>query len=681
MKKTQKILSAALSAALVLSAMAVPAFADGEAGGGSAGAAAGGSNPTESSAEVTSGGTTEGGTETPAEETKAAQIGTEKYDTVAKAIEAVVVAVDKTAEIKLLKDVTESINIPKETTVTLDLNGLTLTNETNKHTITNYGTLIIKDTADSKDGTVDNVSHACAAVCNYEGGNVTLNGGTYTRSKEKGADATNPGGNSYYTIKNWGIMTINDGVTVSNSGHYSSMLGNGYQDGTKFDNHKEITEANVLLTINGGKFTGGINTIKNDDWAKLTINGGTFENYTQQSVMNWNEAEISGGTFTGKEGTETVVWNGFGDDTMDKGKLTISGGTFSGDVVATDLYSPTDKDGKLLGNPSVKISGGTFTGDIIVQTLSATTAIDKDYLEVSGGAFGKDSEITLKPYNKKVEAIEKDGKTTYKTTYEKNGDAVTGNIGDYCASGYTYVTDGEGNTIVAAQRRKPSGGSTGGGGSSTVTSSYSVTFNTNGGSTIAKETVEANSVLEKPTAPTKEGYDFAGWYTDKELTTAYDFTAKITKNLTLYAAWAEKGDEANQIILTIGEKTAKAFGETKTNDVAPKIVNDRTMLPARFVAESLGAKVDWDEEKQLVTIVGINEKNEEVTILITIDSDIALVNGEEVKLDSPAFIENDRTYTPLRFISENLGAKVDWNEEQQKVTITKLQVAETAEEK
>ena len=151
----------------------------------------------------------------------------------------------------------------------------------------------------------------------------------------------------------------------------------------------------------------------------------------------------------------------------------------------------------------------------------------------------------------------------------------------------------------------------------------------------------------------------------------YDFTAKITKNLTLYAAWAEKGNEANQIILTIGEKTAKAFGETKTNDVAPKIVNDRTMLPARFVAESLGAKVDWDEDKQLVTIVGINEKNEEVTILITIDSDIALVNGEEVKLDSPAFIENDRTYTPLRFISENLGAKVDWNEEQQKVTITK----------
>ena len=380
MKKTQKILSAALSAALVLSAMAVPAFADGEAGGGSAGAAAGGSNPTESSTEVTPGGTTEGTGESTT--TNVANVDGVECATVEDVNNAIKNSESKTVEIKLLNDANGSINIPKETTVTLDLNGKNITNEEKKHTISNYGTLIIKGS-----GTVDNVSHACAAVCNYEGGNVTLNGGTYTRSAEAGKDENNAGGNSYYTIKNWGIMTINDGVTVSNSGHYSSMLGNGYQNGTKFDNHKEITEANVLLTINGGTFTGGINTIKNDDWAKLTINGGTFENYTQQSVMNWNEAEISGGTFTGKEGTETVVWNGFGDDTMDKGKLTISGGTFSGDVVATDLYSPTDKDGKLLGNPSVKISGGTFTGDIIVQTLSATTAIDKDYLEVSGGAF------------------------------------------------------------------------------------------------------------------------------------------------------------------------------------------------------------------------------------------------------------------------------------------------------
>ena len=96
------------------------------------------------------------------------------------------------------------------------------------------------------------------------------------------------------------------------------------------------------------------------------------------------------------------------------------------------------------------------------------------------------------------------------------------------------------------------------------------------------------------------------------------------------------------------------------------------MLPARFIAENLGAKVEWNGEKELVTITGKNLKTgEDVTIVITINSDIAKVNGKEVKLDSPVFVENDRTYTPIRFISENLGASVEWIEKEQKVVITK----------
>ena len=138
----------------------------------------------------------------------------------------------------------------------------------------------------------------------------------------------------------------------------------------------------------------------------------------------------------------------------------------------------------------------------------------------------------------------------------------------------------------------------------------------------------------------------------------------------------ENGEQKNnedsfKLILTIGEKSAKAFGKDVENDVAPIIRNDRTMLPARFVAENLGAKVLWDEDKQLVTVSGKNEKDEDVTILITIGADTAIVNGEEIKLDSPAFIENDRTYTPVRFIAEQLGTSVEWNEEAKTVTITK----------
>lgn len=631
MKKTQKILSAALSAALVLSAMAVPAFAD-EVGGGSAGAATGTvtGEITGGTTEGTGEGTTTGGTETPAEETKAAQIGDTKYDTVADAIAAVDGIDGKTAEIKLLNDATESINIPVGYVITLDLNGKNIT-VTAGDAIVNKGTLTVKG-----DGEVSTTASVNAAVANFPDASAILNGGTYISA-------------NWYVIKNLGAMVIDGKVSVKKpdgNENTASLVDNGWVNGTDKVAGEDVAAqaGKASLTIKSGDFLGksgskSCSVIKNDDYGTLNIMGGTFDSTNNTgagnaaTILNWNVAAISGGTFKG----QYPISNGAYNNEADKGQITITGGEFVG--VSSIFGKGQGGDGK----GTITVSGGTFDA----PEFGDTTVIESAggyTVSISGGAF-------------------------------KNGAFNP----DYCASGYTYVTDSEGNTIVAAQRRNPSGGNKGGGGSSTVTSSYSVTFNTNGGSTIAKETVEANSVLEKPTAPTKEGYDFAGWYTDKELTTVYDFTAKITKNLILYAAWAEKGDEANQIILTIGEKTAKAFGETKTNDVAPKIVNDRTMLPARFVAESLGAKVDWDEEKQLVTIVGVNEKNEEVTILITIDSDIALVNGKEVKLDSPAFIENDRTYTPLRFISENLGAKVDWNDEQQKVTITKLQATETAE--
>lgn len=118
--------------------------------------------------------------------------------------------------------------------------------------------------------------------------------------------------------------------------------------------------------------------------------------------------------------------------------------------------------------------------------------------------------------------------------------------------------------------------------------------------------------------------------------------------------------------LTIGSNIASVFGETKENDVQPLLKNGRTMLPARFVAENLGATVSWDDATQTVTVT-----NDEVVIKITIGSAIATVNDEEVTLDSPAFLENDRTYTPVRFIAESLGSNVSWDEETQTVIMTK----------
>ena len=123
----------------------------------------------------------------------------------------------------------------------------------------------------------------------------------------------------------------------------------------------------------------------------------------------------------------------------------------------------------------------------------------------------------------------------------------------------------------------------------------------------------------------------------------------------------------NEIILTVDKKEMSIFGKIIENDVAPIIRNDRTMLPARVVAEALGAKVLWNEtDGGIVTVTKDN-----TVVVIYIGRDYAECNGKREALDSPAFIENSRTYTPLRFIAEKLGAKVFWEESTQKVTIVK----------
>ena len=273
---------------------------------------------------------------------------------------------------------------------------------------------------------------------------------------------------------------------------------------------------------------------------------------------------------------------------------------------------------------------------------------------------------------------------TPKANYTVKGIAENG----YTVSGAQTVTNEADSATITAVYAATGSKSSGGSGR---TKRYTVSFNTNGGNKITSQTVAKDNSAKEPTAPIKENFEFAGWYTDKELTTKYDFTEKVTKSFKLYAKWTEQKQEnggsedvvnnnsgnenkesSNTIVLTIDEHDALVYGTTKTNDVAPKVVNDRTMLPARFIAENLGATVEWDGEKQLVTITGKNEKQEDVTILITIGSDYAKVNGEDVKLDSPAFVENDRTYTPIRFISENLGATVEWNETEQTVTIQRV---------
>lgn len=144
------------------------------------------------------------------------------------------------------------------------------------------------------------------------------------------------------------------------------------------------------------------------------------------------------------------------------------------------------------------------------------------------------------------------------------------------------------------------------------------------------------------------------------------FTFKMpASKVEIEAIFAPEKEEERTIVLTLGSTAANVFGTPVINDVAPIARNNRTMLPIRFIAEALGARVDWDAANQKVTIV-----RDTLVIEIFLGSDVAYVNGQPVQLDSPAFAENNRTYLPLRFVAENLGAVVDWDASTQTVTIT-----------
>jgi len=76
---------------------------------------------------------------------------------------------------------------------------------------------------------------------------------------------------------------------------------------------------------------------------------------------------------------------------------------------------------------------------------------------------------------------------------------------------------------------------------------YKVVFDSNGGSEVLAQSVPKGTSATAPTAPFKEGYIFSGWYADSGFVTVYDFTAKVAKDITLYAKWTEAEKEPEWI--------------------------------------------------------------------------------------------------------------------------------------
>ena len=282
----------------------------------------------------------------------------------AEALQQAINAAEDGAKVQMTSNITGNISIAEGKNIVLDLNGYTLTGEGN-HTIVNNGTLTITDGSAAKRGAVDNVTHGRGALVNN--GTATLDGGTFKRSAEAGVSATDNGGNSWYVIDNHGTLTINNGVAVYHGTSaetaaqwkYSSLIRN---IGTGAD-------ATATLTVNGGEFYTGLIALKNDDFGMLDVNGGQISS-GNQAVQNWYKATVDGGTFDGM----VITW--FYSDNTGVADMTISDGTFSGQVKSVDYEAGSDGVYPLVSDGTT-ISGGTFDAlPLKAEYLASDVALD-----------------------------------------------------------------------------------------------------------------------------------------------------------------------------------------------------------------------------------------------------------------------------------------------------------------
>ena len=742
--KKKKYLAIFMAMSMATATAPVTALADDATTGTESGAETGESGSGETGSTGKTGGTTEPDTSAKNEGVKS----------IIELNTAITDAGETETTIKLAADITGDVVIPEDANITIDLNGKKITNSVG-HTIMNNGTLTIKG-----EGTVDNITHGKAAL--YNKGTVTLNGGTFDRTQENGQSDSSSGGNSYYTIKNVGNMTINEGVNVLTAegngelGRFSSLVANGYYNGTTYDNDKGVD--NPTLIINNGTFSGGLNTIKNDDRAELTINNGTFKNFYQATVQNHNIATINGGTYkaasdassTGKE-TYGVYNCGCGAN-IDLGTLTVTGGIFEGaDYAIADVSSQpaivnisggcfSGAKGAIVkgtnSNATISISGGTFSDKpanaYVAEGYKAIQVKGDKYVVTNKIALDKTSTRIRRGYTDTLKAIvEANGKTydvadpiTWASDKEavatvENGvvtgvdygsatitatlggvteapttpgetetpdttDAPTTQAEGDTATGDGTDTDGDNtpsNTLTASctvtvfKKSSSSSSSSGGGGGSSV-AKYGVTISDSKNGAVTASAAKAETgdkviltpkadegyVLDKITAKDKDGKEVK---LKAEKDGTYSFTMPkggVTVDTTFKqaqgAASTDKPAAATKtIILQIGSTAVLVDDQAIINDVAPVIRNDRTLVPIRVITEALGGQVAWNEAAKEVTLT---------------------VNGKEIKMTIGKALEKygvapviigGRTFVPVRFVADELGAVTTWDDATKTVTI------------
>ncbi len=279
--------------------------------------------------------------------------------------------------------------------------------------------------------------------------------------------------------------------------------------------------------------------------------------------------------------------------------------------------------------------------------------------------------------------INADGTVTVPIAPTKSGYRFTGWFKDEaCTAEYDFTIPVVRDITLYAGWHKKSGssGGGGGGGSAAVTYPIEVASAEHGAVSADKTKAEKGTtvtitakadggyVLDEMKATDKDGKEIKledkgeGVYTFDMPASAVEIKAAFKEEKTPATEEPSKGEKKEIVIkMQIGNKNIDVNGKTITNDAAPIIRNDRTLIPIRFITESLGGKVDWNGVTKEVTLT-IDGKEIKMTIGKTLE-----------KYGVAPIIIDGRTFVPVRFVADELGAAVAWDDATKTVTITKIE--------
>ncbi len=223
---------------------------------------------------------------------------------------------------------------------------------------------------------------------------------------------------------------------------------------------------------------------------------------------------------------------------------------------------------------------------LVTKKISNTVTVNDSYAEDSGSGEYSDGEAVT------IKAGERSG-------YAFSGWTADGSVqlADSKAAETTFTMPDKDVTVTAGWTKSGSG-SGGGGGGGTVR--CTVSFEANGGTVTASQTTAKNSTVKEPAAPSKDGFDFAGWYTDKELTAKYNFSEKVTKSFTLYAKWIKKdniGQENPFTDVKSGDWFYDSVKYAYENDLM-KGISDTEFAPSSDITRAMFVTVIYRMEKE-----------------------------------------------------------------------------------